>query len=186
MDSGLVVEKIKISSPVKTSGYETTSRQEVLYDWLTSVSTIPWFIGDQPLSPPQTEDITRGYIRLIDVNRTGQDGVFYTPIQDSELLNLQAYSVRTINFTLDVYSIDQSANYILQNILVYVKIPSTIEYFNKNGFGFVKYSSIRNLCLNSSGRWLNRYQADIKFNIRDNVFTTIDSISQAIIVPAYE
>ena len=103
----------------------------------------------------------------------------YTPDTDPEKLNFQAYAFREMTFVLDVYSIDQSANYVLQDVLCYFNVPSTIEYFSKHGFGIVNYSNIRNLCLLSSGRWLNRYQVDVKFNILDSVFNTIDVIDKA-------
>lgn len=161
--------------------YPTTDKQQKLITWLQSIApTVFWVISDQPKEPPIPENaLQMGILRITEIERQGNDGYFSTWNPNTELFDLQAYACRAMTFTIDIYSSDQSANYVLQDFLTWINFPASIEYFYSNQLGFIKHSTIRNLSLISSGRWRNRFQVDIKFNIVDNVFFTAPNIVTA-------
>lgn len=160
--------------------YPTTTRQADLAVWLRRIApTVFWVIAEDPLAPPIPENRTVGIIRIVSTDRLGNDGHFKTYNETTEKFTYEIYSTKLITFTIDVKSIDQSANYILQTIETFVNDPETIEYFASKELGYVENSTIRNLSALSSGRWRSRFQLDIKFNIEDSVFIVRDRIVEA-------
>jgi hypothetical protein len=152
---------------------------DLMFDWLTLVRPdITWYRAEQSRVPPALEKETFGTYNVINYVRTGIDGAQTTYQPGIDKFNETVFSVKEIIVQIDVYSIDASAEDILNEELVSLQAQEVRDLFSAAGFGVLTYSDIRNLSEVISARYIKRFSVDLSLSTALLYTRQIDRIAE--------
>jgi hypothetical protein len=153
------------------------SLYDAVYDWLIKVHPgLKWIRAEQTTIPPTPENENFGIFRIISNVRQGYDSAHMQYLQLEDKFDETVYSVRDITLSLDVFSVDNSAEDILNKALVSLVSQEIKDIFYRAGFGILMYSDLRNLSAVISSRFNSRFQVDISIGANLNYTSRIDRV----------
>ncbi|NBQ16874.1 hypothetical protein EBU24_01010 [bacterium] len=135
-------------------------------DWFISVHPdIECIIAEQTTAPPALEADTFGMLRVVGMRRQGRDGTYLKYDSSIDKFNEIAFSVKEITLSLDVFTVDDSAEDVINEALVSLSFQDTGDIFSAKGFGMLSYEESINLSKLISARYNRRFRSEIKFGV---------------------
>lgn len=152
--------------------------EQTLYAWLSDCRPdVMWILGDQPINPPAPQNYPAfGTYVVVQAPAVSIDYNLMEYNVEQDYFDERAVGFRKAYVNLDVYSNDQSAPDIMDQVLVSLQFTKYIELFDTNYIGFVRYSAPINLHQIESALTRKRVRSTIEFNVVKRYNTTVERI----------
>lgn len=147
-------------------------------DWFVSIHpAIECVYGEQQTIPPALEGQNFAVLRVVDMSRQGIDGTELLYSETEDKFSETAFSVKEIVISLEVFTVDNSAEDIINQALVSLVTQASNDVFSENGFSVLMYDESRNLSSTISARYARRFQSDIHFGVNISYTNPIDRVA---------
>jgi hypothetical protein len=142
--------------------------QELLLDtareWFVKIHpSLECLIAEQTTVPPAPQFDNYGVLSVVGMRRQGIDGSELKYDEELDKFRETVFSVKEITLSLDVFTVDNTAEDIINKALVSLVSQGINDIFTYQGFSVLRYEESRNLSSVISARYSRRFQSDITF-----------------------
>jgi hypothetical protein len=150
---------------------------DALNEWLRSVyPSMKWIVAEQGTVPPTPENENFGLVRIVSSKRQGIDGSLFKYDVGLDKFHETAASVRDITVSIDVFTVDRTAEDILQTVMTALQTQNVQDIFSSRGFGTLGYTDLINLSTVISGRYARRFRTELSVGANAIYSTLLDRI----------